>query len=221
MKKKVFIIGLLVIVALLLFFCNEKLNKNTEPESTDPANKESVMVAPAAKDTVIAQKANPKFRIVPGESIGDIHILHNTETLASLGEPTTSDSAMGKSWLTWAGKDGHELNIYTTYKDSEMKEKVVKLVRSSSPDFATDSGAGTGKDAAVIKAAFPDLKEAATYTMKPGNGKVTIWDDAAQGIAFETAASNGKESCIAVIIHEKGKKVTDTYITLHPDMKKS
>ncbi len=40
MKKKVFIIGLLVIVALLLFFCNEKLNKGTVPDA-DPHHTQS------------------------------------------------------------------------------------------------------------------------------------------------------------------------------------
>src|SRR5207244_3305346 len=85
--------------------------------------------------------------IVAGKSIGKINLGMNDSLLGVvLGKADMSDAAMGKAWLTWYGKkpDEHnnktELNIFTSYKDTSMREKVVQQVRTTSPFFSTASG---------------------------------------------------------------------------------
>lgn len=182
--------------------------------------KEKAIESNTDSDTVIKyippEITDSKLHIVPGKSIGLTQLGQNAETLASLGKSDFSDAAMGKAWATWYSKDGkkHELNIYTTYKDSEMKEKVIRQIRITSPEFKTSDKIATGKSLNEIQKSFPKVKLAGKYN---ANGKaVQLYDDADSGIAFEIE----NDSCIGIIIHETGKKVTDEYITLHPDMER-
>lgn len=81
---------------------------------------------------VVATDAIPKEKpvnlaIIPGKSIGNVALEQNVAELDFLGEADLSDAAMGKAWLTWYSTNSKlvngksELNIYTTYKDNEMK----------------------------------------------------------------------------------------------------
>lgn len=202
------LIALGVILALLLFFCNQKLNKDTEVDTTDS-------ISVAATDTLKrVETTDLKMEVVPGEKAGAITIGQSAESLRTLGPPTTQDSAMGKSWATWVAKDGTELDIFTTYKDDTMKEKVVKLIRATSPDFRTNEGTGPGQTADSIKAKHPSLKRVATYKNSKGY-PIQVWDDKAAGVAFETDVNR----CVGVIVHEKGADVATYYITFRPEMK--
>lgn len=158
------------------------------------------------------------FEIIPGERVGLTQLEENVEKLSELGKPDRSDSAMGKSWSTWISEDGagDELNIYSTYKNSEMKEKVVHLIRVTSPSFKTLEEISTGNSLQDIQKTFSDIKLVAKYTDENTNSKVEIYDSEANGIAFEFT----QNLCSAIIIHTKGKKVTEEYITLHPNMEK-
>jgi len=158
------------------------------------------------------------YEIIPGERIGLTKLEENVETLSELGKPDFSDSAMGKSWSTWISKDGekNELNIYSTYKDSDMKEKVVRQIRITSPKFETPEGISTGKTLQDIQKAFADIKLVAKYTDEKTKSLVEIYDSESNGIAFEFT----QNKCVAIIVHTKGKKVTEEYITLHPNMEK-
>ena len=46
-----------------------------------------------------------------------------------------------------------------------------------------------------------------------------IYDEQEEGIAFELASANGQQICTGILVHEKGKDVTEAYRFLHPAMK--
>jgi len=112
---------------------------------------------------------------------------------------------MGKSWATWISKDSekNELNIYSTYKNSEMKEKVVRQIRITSPKFQTPSEISTGKSLQEIQKAFSDIKLVAKYTDEKTKNLIEIYDSETNGIAFEFT----QNECSAIIVHTKDKKL--------------
>lgn len=199
----------LLLIGICLASCSDK--KTTLETENDAVSKDTIKYIPPK----VTDKA---YEIIPGERIGLTKLEENTETLSELGKPDFSDSAMGKSWATWISKDdeNNELNIYSTYKDSEMKEKVVRQIRITSPKFQAPNEIFTGKSLQEIQKAFSDIKLVAKYTDEKTKNLVEIYDSEANGIAFEFT----QNECAAIIVHTKGKKVTDEYITLHPNMEK-
>lgn len=170
-------------------------------------------------DSVSVPKINSRLLIVPGKNIGNIAIEMNADSLQTiLGKPDLSDAAMGKAWLTWFSKvsdtvTGNELNIYTEYKDDEMKEKVVRQIRITSDEFLTADSIHTGKSLDDISKIFPKIKLIGKYdTTTPT--PVSVYDAVDEGIAFETE----NNICTGIIIHPKGRPVSEEYITFHPDM---
>lgn len=170
-------------------------------------------------DSIPAVKPVSRMTIIPGKSIGNIFLEQNAETLDSiLGKPDLSDAAMGKAWLTWFSKvsdtvTGNELNIYTTYKNNELNEKVVRQVRITSDEFKTSEGLSTGQSLDDIRKVFPNLEPSGKYDIETPN-PVSLYDAVDDGIAFEVE----KNICVGIIIHEKGKKVSEVYLSFHPDM---
>ena len=199
----------LLLIGICLTSCSDKTT-NVETENNAISSDTIKYVPPKVTDNA--------YEIIPGERIGLTKLEENVETLYELGKADFSDSAMGKSWSTWISKDGenNELNIYSTYKDSEMKEKVVRQIRITSPKFETPEGISTGKTLQDIQKAFADIKLVAKYTDEKTKSLVEIYDSESNGIAFEFT----QNKCVAIIVHTKGKKVTEEYITLHPNMEK-
>lgn len=196
----------LALIGISLLSCSDKKASAVETEKTSDS------IVKYVPPEIIDRKQ----LIIPGKSIGLTQLGQNAETLSSLGKPDFSDAAMGKAWATWYSKDGQkkELNIYTTYKDSEMKEKVIRQIRITSPEFKTSDKIATGKSLNDIQKSFPKVKLVGEYN---ANGKtVQLYDDTDSGIAFEIE----NDLCIGITIHETGKKVNDEYITLHPDMER-
>ena len=199
----------LLLIGIFLASCSDK-KTNAETENNAISSDTIQYVSPKVTDNA--------YEIIPGERIGLTKLEENVATLSELGKPDFSDSAMGKSWSTWISKDGenNELNIYSTYKDSEMKEKVVRQIRITSPKFKTSEEISTGKSLQEIQKAFPDIKLVTKYTDEKTKNLVEIYDAETNGIAFEFT----QNKCVAIIVHTKGKKVTEEYITLHPNMEK-
>ncbi len=144
MKKLLFIS-----IALCLLSCKDKKNIVNAPVQTI--------------DTLLngtTKVHNEKLLIIPGEKIGTTSIGTNTESLTTLGKPDFSDAAMGKAWLIWYGKNTPKqtkLMIYTTYKDTEMKEKVVSEIRINSSDFKTKDDIGVGSSFETVHKKFPEI----------------------------------------------------------------
>lgn len=216
--------NLLLIPVLLLFIaCQSSETEHTSQiySNTIP-NKDTPLLTQADRAPVADVPADQL--LIPGEKVGQTTLgMPSDQLVRLLGEPDLSDAAMGKSWLTWNGKmDEHNnqtaLNIYVTYADSSMREKVVKQIRTTSSFFKTQDALSVYSAFSDIQKEFPNLKKVGAYT--DGNRSIVIYDDVAAGIAFETVTGNGQEICTGIIVHPKGKEVLDVYIYLHPGMKK-
>lgn len=209
----------LYVLSFLLLAC-ENSNK-TSPAQTDSTEQTTKSADGFTKNNEAVQ--NNEEQIVPGERIGKVQLSENVSSLEVLGAPDKSDAAMGKAWLTWKGKrDEHnnatELNVYTTYKDSTMREKTVHQIRTTSSGFVTTNNNHVYSSLQAIEQEFPELKKIAIYN---DDGRdITIYDAVEKGIAFEITKANSQQICTGIIVHQKNKKVTDIYIMLHPDMKK-
>lgn len=162
--------------------------------------------------------------IIAGESVGKIALGTDASTLQNiLGKPDMSDAAMGKAWITWYGKkrDEHnnktELDIYTAYKDTSMREQTVQQIRTTSSFFITADSVHVYSSLGDIKNKYAPRK---VSQYKADGRTIHIYDNKNDGIAFEIADANKENICIGIIIHPKNKSVNDIYIMLHPDMKR-
>lgn len=204
--KKLFLFYSLLILAS----CKDKVNLFIAPVQTiDTSLSDSTKIA------------KEKFVIVPGKQIGNTEIGLDTEKLGSLGKPDFSDAAMGKAWLVWY-KNGKEkstkLMVYTTYKNNEMKEKVVSEIRINSDDFKTKNGIGVGSSFEIIKEAFPEISEFTKYRNQKTGKDVFIYDAPSSGIAFEFISLEGESAtCNAVIVYDTSRKINTDYLLLLPE----
>lgn len=199
-------------------------SSDTSTATTDTIIKHDTVVVNNNLPQTDAANSQSNPLIIAGESVGKISLGTDASTLQSiLGKPGMSDAAMGKAWTTWYGKkrDEHnnktELNIYTAYKDTSMREQTVQQIRTTSSFFTTDDSIHVYSSLDEIKNKYV-VKKSAQYN---GDGRVIIlYDDKKDGIAFEIASANTQNICIGIIIHPKNKSVNDIYIMLHPDMKR-
>lgn len=161
------------------------------------------------------------YLIIPGESIGHVSLGMSSMALHDMmGKPDSGDAAMGKSLQFWVSKesDRHRnyLAVYTVNNlDGSGSPPEVKQVQVTSPKFQTESGIGTGKTMDQVREQFHNLQPLAYYTNEQKQ-QVYIFDDQAQGIAFEITIPDSL--CKAITVHQKGKDVTETYLPIHPDM---
>lgn len=225
----------LFLISALIFFmaCNQQPGaQNSAADSAATVNKagpyerDSSLVSnnsdKAANDTIINEESSANKVIIPGKSIGNIEIGMDDSRLEIFGKPDMSDAAMGKAWLTWYGKkpDEHnnktQLNVYTAYKDTGMRAKTVQQVRTTSSFFETADGLHVYASLNDIKQLYPKLKKVAVY--KDEGREIDIYDAQQQGIAFEVVNANQQQICTGIIIHKPGVKVTQVYVSLHPDM---
>lgn len=214
---------------LFLAACNNKPNTNNKivTDSTSEDNSNVTVIdsfkTPGSKTNDGATETAENQLIIAGESIGKIKLgMSSSQLTAELGNADMSDAAMGKAWLTWYGKkpDEHnnvtELNVFITYKDTSMQVQTVQQVRTTSSFFRTENDLHVYSDLDTIQSKFAGLTKAATYTDSSGRN-IIIYDARQQGIAFEITAQPQK-ICIGIIVHTTGIRVTQTYLSLHPDM---
>jgi hypothetical protein len=211
---------------LLTLACCQQQPRTTTATATD-----TTVTTPSAADTAAATAAPaadiaPDKLIAAGKSIGKTSLGTNADSLEKiLGKPDFSDAAMGKAWLTWYSKrrDEHnnrnELNIFTAYKDSTMRTKTVQQIRVSSSFYITADSLRVYRSLGDIQRVYPDIVHEGSYKERDGR-KIHVYDAIAQGIAFEVAEASEQRICTGIIVHEPGKRVTDIYLTLHPDLKK-
>jgi hypothetical protein len=188
--------------------------------STTPAvvtERKDTNAATAPTTQSIDETTASNNTIVPGKNIGKIEIGMSDTTLEPLlGKPDASDAAMGKAWLTWYGKkpDEHnnktQLNVYTSYRDTTMRDKSVQQIRTTSSFFKTAQGVHVYASLDDIKKVFPGIKR----VQQSANDakRFIMYDDVNNGIAFEIVNANGQQICRAIFIHVKGKGVRDIYI---------
>ena len=198
-----------IIIVALLVACNGK-KENNDSDVTE-----------VSADSLSNSQVNDRLLIVGGNRIGNIGLEGKADELnAILGKPDLSDSAMGKAWLTWFSKvsdsiTGHELNVYTEYKDNSMMEKVVRQIRITSDEFETAEGIKTGmvldEIVRLTRGKLTLVGKYDTTTPTP----ISVFDNIGQGIAFEIEDN----VCVGIIVHSKEEPVSEEYISFHPDMK--
>ncbi len=182
------------------------VTERKDTNATSPAIKQSVDEVAASNNVVI-----------PGKSIGKVEIgMIDTSLETLFGKPDLSDAAMGKAWLTWYGKkpDEHnnktQLDVYTAYKDTSMRDKSVQQIRTTSSFFKTEQNVHVYSSLDDIQKAFPAIKKVPQSA--DDAKKFMVYDDVNNGIAFEIVDANDQQICRAIFIHVKGKGVRDIYI---------
>ncbi len=204
----------LPLLFLITFACTQPGN---ESDKADAATDTTVHLGTSAESP--RDKSNSLI-IVPGESIGSLHLGEDAALLSQkLGKPDLSDAAMGKAWTTWLSKTTDpynnipELNVFTAYKDNSMTVKTVQLIRTTSPDFNVGN-VKVYSPLDEIGKAFPGLQYKAHFTQVKTGKIMSLYDAEAEGIAFDITVINDKKLCTAIIIHPKNKSVMDHYIGL-------
>ena len=219
----------IIILAIVLVFLNITCHNTANNTNADTQTDSAITSASDRPKTGSVSKDENIFSnelIIPGKQIGKTRIGDNPETLVkNLGKPDSSDAAMGKAWLFWNGKrDEHNnktlLAVYTIYKDNTMKEKIVKLIYSTSSYFKTNNGVGVYSDLGEIKKQFPGLQQVAQFKERNGERMIHIYTDKNQGIAFETAEAREQQICIAVTFYMPDEILLDLYIPLHSEIQK-
>jgi hypothetical protein len=153
--------------------------------------------------------------IVPGESLGSVHLGDGEARLKHLGTSDGGDAALGHYWSYYNSPSGHHtLRVYTVRNEGGL-DVIVKQVWTNSPVFHTQSGARVGDSLSEIRRLFPRIVLASRETNE--HVPVTLLDDRAHGIAFEfrPGKSHGRERCTAIIIHPKATGVTDEYYSMY------
>lgn len=205
---------IILLTTICLFSCSDK-KTSKKIESHDTITIDSISKADV-------RTIDSKLLIVPGKSIGLTSLGQNTTALSILGKPDLSDAAMGKAWMVWYSKKNdasgfkNELMVSTGYKDSEMKDKVVKEIRINSVDFKTQNEIEVGDSFETIQKEFPDLKQVFKYINLETRKEILIYDSVSSGIAFEIQSDN--KICVAIVVHPKQKEVNNEYLVLHPEL---
>ena len=152
--------------------------------------------------------AATNWAVVPGVGLGQVRLdVEPQRALAALGKPTTHDGAMGAYWSTWIGKGGGRVDVLVRRLNTgdPNERTVVRLVRATSPSFVLPSGLRTGSSAGDLRRTYPGAKASGSYAAP--TGRVRIWDDVRQGLAWE-ATANGRVG--ALIVHPRSVPVDET-----------
>lgn len=180
-----------------------------------------------SKDSVKAVAEGPgkivdaKYLIVPGKSLGQISLGDSLQRVNRLlGNADAGDAAMGKAWAIWYAKDPTttkttEYCIFSSYRDSTMKDKDVKEIRATSILYKTQDGFSVDRTLADCKAKFRGLTEISKY-LNEQQDTVTLYDDASTGIGFEFV--RGRST--AVSVHQPNNSIQIDYLSPNPKWKK-
>lgn len=202
------------LIKFALFWLTISLIACQSADNKQVANADSIALVNANK------AIDERFLIVAGQSVGEISIGEDMEQVGKkLGRPNAGDAAMGKAWGIWFSNDstsGHrnEIAVYSAYRDTSMQVKDVKQIRITSDQFKTKDGLTIGNTLNAMKSKFPDLEESGRY-LNERNDTVSVYDSKKSGIGFEFL----QKKSVALTVHQIGKAVNETYLTLHPEWK--
>lgn len=157
--------------------------------------------------------------IVPGKQLGKVTI---GPSVKWLNGPNYGDTASGHRWQTWEAKkadprNGGIINSLDVYSSVNAAGKYqVRIVRSTSPTFATADGIRVGSPFMEVLRKYLHIAKLAEYALQQYSEKVALYDDEAQGISFEFKVepdgSVAKHSrCLSVWVHEPGLQLLQEY----------
>ena len=174
----------------------------------------------------ITEKPGANDTIVPGRSIGLISINEKApDVIKTLGQPDSSDAAMGKALLSWFAKpvikDGdttvNSVRIFTkTNFGGKEEASRVRLIRITSPFFKTIGRVSTGSTLAFIKTQYPAIKKWASYDLAEDK-PVIIYADMKDGISFEIC---GTTKCVGIAVHQPNETAWELYNAVFGPLKK-
>ena len=169
--------------------------------------------------TTLPASASGK-QIVPGRSIDSLHLGARDTVLKKLAPLPgyEEDSTMGHTWRAFRSSDGsHSLEVYMVRDDPGLIT-TIRQIRIASPYFHTSQGIHTGDSLSHILKAFPGVKLISRYTYT--SKRVDVYDDRKRGIAFEfkPATTTSNEQCTAILIHPRGKSVTEEYMSEYKNL---
>ena len=226
---------LLLGLCFSFFWCScSQRDKTTVEKFTDTAIRDSV-TKPALVDSIAVDSLKKAFQaaandtIFPGISIGCIKLGQTAnDIIKALGQPDSSDAAMGKSMMRWFSKPTGKgidtaVNSISVFSSSNMGSKDERRriihIRITSPYYKTPEHIGYGSTLTFIKRQYPTLKKpTATFSDKSTGKTVQIYDEIKEGIAFEI---NEATKCAGITIHLPGKKAWETYFNEYGTPKKS
>ncbi|MFI8377635.1 hypothetical protein [Leeuwenhoekiella sp. NPDC079379] len=181
--------------------------KNTEEEKI-------VDNLPESKKTTIKtnenqqEKISDSYFIIPGNKLGSIRL---NSTIAavydSLGTPTSGDAAMQKSLSMWLSRTD-VLTIFSANDPNTSDGHIIKLVRSTTPNFKTKDGIGKGSSMAYIKENFK-IEKVGSFT--ENNSDFDLYATQ-EGISFEF---NSENICTGIIIHNLEIQSGITYLPIY------
>ncbi|EOR93356.1 hypothetical protein ADIARSV_3435 [Arcticibacter svalbardensis MN12-7] len=147
--------------------------------------------------------------LIPGKSAGKTTLNEDAEEVYKrLGKPDGGDAAMGKSIALWYSNHDstlHSVSIYTVRDMGNDPKALVAQIRITSPLFKTKEGIHTTSTLDTIMKEFQVQK---TEGYKDAGKDYTVYDSKS-GISFEM---DGKETCVAIIIHKAGQIGNGTYL---------
>lgn len=154
----------------------------------------------------------PEQLITPGTGIGHLVIDQPVDTaIAKLGQPDSSDAAMGSALMVWYSKDANRYRTAIFARRNMGNDEVsrIKRIMVSSPWFKTSDGIGAGSSMAAIEKIYRMKK--VEDPSAAGKG-LWVFDDASRGIAFDIDSIS--KICKAVSVHASGDSAA-TYINMH------
>ena len=161
-------------------------------------------------------------RIAPGKQLGKMSVGDLMEDMKWLKHADYGDASSGHQWQTWEarkpdprnGKIINSLDVYSSVNDAGKYQ--IRLIRSTSPTFATADKIRVGADYEEIKKHYPKIAKIADYESPQFSMKVALYDDEAAGIAFEFKYRPGgvvfrHDHCLSIWVHEPGLKLLKEY----------
>jgi len=182
-------------------------------------------------------QADPK-RIIPGRQLGKLNIGNLMEDMKWLKKPDYGDASSGHQWQTWDakkpdprnGKIINSLDVYSSLNASGKYE--IRLIRSTSPTFATSDKIKVGSEFKDIKKEFPKIAKVAEYGSPQFSASVSVYEDSVKGVAFEfkqglDAQAGRHDKCLSIWVFEPGLDLKHEYyppilyLVAKPGLKKS
>jgi hypothetical protein len=161
-------------------------------------------------------------RITAGKQLGKLNIGDLPEKMKWMKKPDYGDTSSGHQWQTWEarkpdprnGNITNTLDVYTSVNDDGKYE--IRLIRSTSPTFSTTGKVKVGTPFAEVKKQYGKIAKVADYESPQFAYKVALFDDEAEGIAFEfkTEADGNvspKAKCLSIWVHEPGLNLLKEY----------
>ena len=205
------IVGIMILISIQL--------RHTKP--LKPAS--PVDVNNLDRRTAVLAALN-ESQLVPGESVGKIHLGEAAPNLESiLGKPQAGDAAMCKSWSRWQWGDPlHVLEVFESCDPKHDMKKTVQQIRFSGIPYETHDHISLKSTFGKIQETFAGLKAVATFKDKATGKQMIILDQKQDGIAFVFNFQDNQPqgNCQMIIVHPRGQNAISTYLQpewkLHP-----